>query len=1595
MVAARLPVEDLEKHPQLALEENLRQGQESINSKIALLKNALVESQVDPAQTSAALELITDEAKKLRDEAEEHKINVAQTNAFVTHDDLDGSLVEQVAELQNDIQEKKRLQAETEKVLELAPKVELISQSLQSMPSQLPTTLDEQQTLLEDMEIKKQNLQNLISSMNDAPAAEELKQKSEWDLSRIKDLLQQLGSAVGDKLAALAAFNAARREAEEKLLTITADATDKPLTAEQAQADENAIAALEEHIKTLSVEELDENERREYADLLARLQNASQVLEKRRIEAEQLQQKQADEEAFQQTILLRDSDAVPGQYEPTARELNSEVELARKVINDAGVAAGPQVEAIESLETTIQAAQQLANGLEERAQAWREFVVVRDETDATLGKLRTPLERVLEKPKRSASEASDDMKEIRDASHDIQILNANVANLQRLSEALNPLESAYAEVRFADVDTEQTQKQYDELLNELATELEDDRIRAVLDQKTPDDKTVLEGISQHQIPALKAQINLLQDRNVEAVATRKHVAPEIERINELSEDIRQLEEAVEESKIAAEMAEKEQLVLVLTSLQEAKQLHEDTKKALHGDVLALEKDVDSFLVSEPAVAKSKKGKKGKKEPTALTVEDVEQKNSPTPICSSEDKLKVEDFRQRVNSSADDKRNVLASMLDDLQKHAKASETMKRLSEALERTETALETIPQTTVAITDFKEAMLPHLTSLLEEVSVVPQDLEPTANELRTRVATLEGAVNSKLDDAVAEQQRLDQLNRSLDELSSILDSVVPKYENPQKLEVAREDLGTLNSILEMVAARLPVEDLEKHPQLARDIKNLQNKTKDLATSLEKSIPVEENLRQGQESINSKIALLKNALVESQVDPAQTSAALELITDEAKKLRDEAEEHKINVAQTNAFVTHDDLDGSLVEQVAELQNDIQEKKRLQAETEKVLELAPKVELISQSLQSMPSQLPTTLDEQQTLLEDMEIKKQNLQNLISSMNDAPAAEELKQKSEWDLSRIKDLLQQLGSANKPKLTKNAIAALEEHIKTLSVEELDENERREYADLLARLQNASQVLEKRRIEAEQLQQKQADEEAFQQTIVPIFNRLTRLVTEADELLRDSDAVPGQYEPTARELNSEVELARKVINDAGVAAGPQVEAIESLETTIQAAQQLANGLEERAQAWREFVVVRDETDATLGKLRTPLERVLEKPKRSASEASDDMKEIRDASHDIQILNANVANLQRLSEALNPLESAYAEVRFADVDTEQTQKQYDELLNELATELEDDRVLGESAELIAKEIEEIRAVLDQKNSRRQDRPRGNLTTSNSCTESSNQPFCKIATSKLNLKIAAEMAEKEQLVLVLTVRLSQLEGTPLEEVDPQELIDLSHKLDLLTPDQASAVKPRSRAFKEAKQLHEDTKKSSARRQPAVAKSKKGKKGKKEPTALTVEDVEQKNSPTPICSFQESKNWRATHSSARKTNSKSKISVNGSTVPPMTSETGFLKRWKELKLRWRPSTDDCRNHRFQRKRCCRILTNLLEEVSVVPQDLEPTANELRTRVATLEGAVNSKLDDAVAEQQRLDQLNRSLDELSSILDSVVPKYENPQKAGSG
>ena len=196
-------------------------------------------------------------------------------------------LPEKVFQLQHAIDDKKQALNKAAAVNEIAPKLQLVSQQLQSVPQEVPASLDEQKQLLEDVENQKHNLENLLANLpeND-PAADELRQKSQWDLSRLKDLLKQLGSAVGDKLAALAAFNAARKNAEDALLDITReDGTDHNKSPDELIDDltkkEETVAKLRETVAGVKPDELDEKERAEYNDLLARLATAADVLKVR------------------------------------------------------------------------------------------------------------------------------------------------------------------------------------------------------------------------------------------------------------------------------------------------------------------------------------------------------------------------------------------------------------------------------------------------------------------------------------------------------------------------------------------------------------------------------------------------------------------------------------------------------------------------------------------------------------------------------------------------------------------------------------------------------------------------------------------------------------------------------------------------------------------------------------------------------------------------------------------------------------------------------------------------------------------------------------------------------------------------------------------------------------------------------------------------------------------------------------------------------------------------------------------------------------------------------------------------------------------
>lgn len=67
----------------------------------------------------------------------------------------------------------------------------------------------------------------------------------------------------------------------------------------------------------------------------------------------------------------------------------------------------------------------------------------------------------------------------------------------------------------------------------------------------------------------------------------------------------------------------------------------------------------------------------------------------------------------------------------------------------------------------------------------------------------------------------------------------------------------------------------------------------------------------------------------------------------------------------------------------------------------------------------------------------------------------------------------------------------------------------------------------------------------------------------------------------------------------------------------------------------------------------------------------------------------------LQSLSEQLDPLESAYADVRFFDVDVEQTQQQFEDLMSLMDSELHDENILIESAQQLQHELQRLESEL------------------------------------------------------------------------------------------------------------------------------------------------------------------------------------------------------------------------------------------------------------------------------------------------------------
>lgn len=560
----------------------------------------------EPNADLARATQLSEELRQLQLRAEKLDERIQEPTRFVHRPiPADESLAARVGQLQDELANKRRAITSRLALASVAPEIQLVSESLQKRLGEFaesaePTPVEHQEQALHELEENKRRLESLLEQIPEGPEGDELRQRSEWNLNSLRDLLNRLADAVGEKVQAIAAFLASKKEAESQLAhlqdqlnRIEADGTQSPealrnqlhdLGVEEARLAKLKAQLEDEH----RPKNLDAEKQAELHALLREIEAANDHLKTVRENLQQRHNAALDLERLHGDI-ARASNELAGLTEQGRRTLNDAAVIPQTYSNLAAqlyeainaalnlVAEAPTTDAeVLNLQETISEAQPVHQALATRAAVWEQFVRERDNANVQLDSARRPLDEIETKGLRPLGEAQQDLEALVNGQEQLIPLDTTLDTLQKLSEQLDPLETAYADVRFFDVDMEQTREQYEDLLTALRNEIDEEnalneatrQVKNELDRLSQhaqtDNKDVLQQLKQHELPALLAQSELLRGRDLAARNERRVVQrPDVSLEAELNNQLKQLTAEVSSRLNDISMAERQQAVEAL------------------------------------------------------------------------------------------------------------------------------------------------------------------------------------------------------------------------------------------------------------------------------------------------------------------------------------------------------------------------------------------------------------------------------------------------------------------------------------------------------------------------------------------------------------------------------------------------------------------------------------------------------------------------------------------------------------------------------------------------------------------------------------------------------------------------------------------------------------------------------------------------------------------------------------------------------------------------------------------------------------------------------------------------------------------------
>lgn len=760
---------------------------------------------------------------------------------LVAHGNVPQDIPATFADLQKLCDDSKKKIDDVVQLNAVAPEIELIREQLTQQPVEIPAALPEQQAALDDLVEKKQKLENLLAAVPENEDTEELREKSMWDLSRLKDLLKQLGDAVGDKMAALAAFNATRKDVEDKLLDITKDKDDessadpKNIAAliDSLKKDEEALAALKKKVDDVDPSQLDAEHAKEHDDLLKQIAKAADILTDKRNKlqsaldnANALEKNRAEAAAVQNDLaelvkeaqrLLSDPEAIPDSFAPMSDNLKKATDAARDVVKNSPNADD---DIVRALADTVVAADDVIPQIDDRTKNWNEFVAAREDGDNKLAELQKPLDVIAEKPLRPLDKAVKDLAEIQEAAKGVDTLKDAMKNLQRLSELLDPLECAYADVRFFDVDVEQTEQQFEDLLNGLLAETEDekligdsaktiddeiDRINDFLAQNP--DKSAVENLESTQLPPILAQLALLDDKSQ---APRSHVAHDPDALNNLHKKIDDLKKNIDDAKKKADEEAKDQLLLVLTLKLD--KLNDMPLNELSPEELDALKDELEKLPTDDKIKAQ-----------LARLDDLQKKKT-------EEDAKLDALQKAIDEIKKDSDNVAEKIKPTAAPKGKKSKGKKKPAAGDDSDNTL--PVDELKKELDHVTNDILPAIEKLAAEPINAPAE-KTKLDELKKAAEDLASTIDKQIKDkeaaeqaAAAEEQKKKNAEDKLDKAVNDVDALVAKYNQPQPIDIAKNDADILKDLAKEITD-LPLADLQDAKPLLDKANSIKNKIK------------------------------------------------------------------------------------------------------------------------------------------------------------------------------------------------------------------------------------------------------------------------------------------------------------------------------------------------------------------------------------------------------------------------------------------------------------------------------------------------------------------------------------------------------------------------------------------------------------------------------------------------------------------------------------------------------------------------------------------------------------------------------------------------